>query len=213
MTTIESFTGDVNLRTASAKCFLFHTPRKGGAGVEERHLGIAAKSGQTSSIIRQVSPYPIVTPSVQGYSNEIGGKMVRMTYQVEEGEILKIFVQRRPGADKVPVSACQFLRVREGAALREVEIKLLTDASVNDPFGKVRGRFDLLSLADARALGVSVPAHFERMFGEGSIANTLTFATVAPEKVLVENVIKADGSAITVAQVKRRRTINIHSKK
>lgn len=209
MTTIETLSGDVNLRTGSAKCAVFHSPRTGGKGVEERHLGIAAKSGQTCDIIRTVSPYPVVIPSVQGYSNEIGGKMVRMTYQVEDGEILKIFVQRRPGAGKVPVNACQFIRVRESAALREVEMKLLTDPAVNEPFGKIRGRFDILSLADARALGVSVAAHFEKMFGEGSVANTMTFATIAPESVAVQQVKKADGTAVTVATVKRRRTINI----
>lgn len=209
MTVIETLTGDCNLRTGSAKCFVFHAPRAGGKGAEERHLGLAAKSGQTAEIIRTVSPYPVVIPSVQGYSNEVGGKMVRMTYQVAEGEILKVFVQRRPGAGKVPVNACQFVRVRESAALQEIEMKLLTDASVNEPFGKLRGRFDILTLAEALALGVQVADYCKPMFGEGSVANTMVFNSLAPATASVKTVVKADGSAVIVQTVKRRRTINI----
>lgn len=209
MTTIETLTGDVNLRTGSAKCFVFHTPHAGGKGAEERPLGLAAKSGQTSEVVRAVSPYPTVIPSVSGYSAEVGGKMVRMTYQVADGELIKLFVQRRPGAGKVPVSACQFIRVRESGALREVEMRLLTDACVNEPFGKLRGRFDLLTLAEARAMGATVASHFDSMFGEGSVSNTMSFSTIAAEKASAWSVAKDDGTVVVVAVAKRRRAINI----
>lgn len=209
MITIETLTGSVNLRTGSAKCSLFHTPRAGGKGAEERLLGLAVKSGQTAEICRSVSPYPTVIPAVQGYSNEVGGKMVRMIYQVAEGEILKIFAQRRPGAGKLQVTSCQFLQCRESAALTEVEIKLLTDAEVNEPFGKIRGRFDLITLAEALAQGVKVQDFYQKMFGEGPTSQIFTASVIAPATVQVKKVPKADGTLVNIAIVKRRRTINI----
>jgi hypothetical protein len=208
MTTIETLTGDVNLRTGSAKCFVFHTPRQGGAGVEERHLGLAAKSNQTANVVRTVSPYPTVIPSVQGYSAEIGGKMVRMTYSVEEGEILKLFIQRRPGAGKLPTNACQFVRVREGAALRCVEAKMLTDPMVNEPMSFIRGRFDLLTLEEARALGVKVADGYTRMFHPANVEHVTTVSTVSPEIASASIVQQPSGKpAVVVTEIKRRRKI------
>lgn len=208
MNTIETLTGDVNLRTASAKCYVFHTPRQGGSGVEERHLGIAAKSGQTSNVIRTVSPYPIVIPSVQGYSTEVGGKMVRMSYSVEDGEILKLFIQRRPGAGKLPTSACQFVRVRGSAALRCLEAKLLTDPTVNEPMAFLRGRFDLISLEEARSLGVTVAEGFSRMFLPANVEHVTTVSILSPELASMNVVPQAAGKpAVVVSEVKRRRKI------
>lgn len=206
MNSIETLTGDVNLRDSSAKCFIFHCPRAGGPGAEERHLGIAAKSPQTAEVVATVSPYPIVIPAVQGYSAEVGGKMMRMIYAVADGEVLKVFVNRRAGG--LPVSACQFLRVRSGAALRTLELKLLTDAAVNHPYGMIRGRFDLLTLAEARALGVKVNEQFTKMFGPGAVGHCIVESVVSPELSQVVTVHKTDGTVATVESgPKRRRAI------
>ena len=211
MNTIETLTGDVNLRAASAKCFVFHTPHAGGAGVEERHLGLAAKSNQTSSVVSTVSPYPVVIPSVQGYTQEIGGKMVRMTYAVADGEILKLFAQRRPGEGKMPVAACQFVRVRSSAALRCIEARLLTDAVVNEPLAFIRGRFDLITLEEARALGVKVEGYYDKMFLAGAVDHIMTTAVISPEVAQAQIVKPANGkpAVVVLGEAKRRRKITI----
>jgi hypothetical protein len=207
MTPIETLTGDINLRYGSAKAFVFYSPRAFNAGAAEQHLGIAAKSPQTSSVVRKISPFGIVTPSVSGYAPEVGGKMIRMSYEVANGEVLKVFGQRRAGAGKLTMTACQFLRVRDTAALTEVTVRLLSDPSVTEPFAKVVGRFDLISLEEAKALGVKVLPQFEKMFHQSSVEYLFATRIIDAEKAKVETIQKDDGSTALVTVQKRRRFI------
>lgn len=207
MNPIETLTGDVNLRTASAKAYVFHTPRKGGVGVEERILPVAAKSGQTNSVITPLQSFAQRTPSVQGYSVEVGGSMTAQSFIVAEGEILKFFVNRRPGAGKLPLTACQFIRVRETAALRCIEAKLLTDPKVTQPFAMIRGRFDLLTLEEAVALGVTVNPGFMRQFHPANAGACMTVALMQPEAAKAEVQVLPSGESIVVTQTKRRRQL------
>lgn len=208
MTPIETLTGEINLRYGSAKAFVFHSPRQFvNTGVNEMHLGIAAKSPQTALVVRRISPFPTVTPSVSGYAPEIGGKMTRMTYEVANGEILKVFGQRRAGAGKLTISACQFLRVRDTAALTEVTVRLLSDPNVTEPFAKVIGRFDLITLEEAKSLGIRALLQFEKMFHPTSVEYLFSSRIIAAEKAKVETIQKEDGTAAMVTVQKRRRFI------
>jgi hypothetical protein len=210
MPTIDTLTGEVNLTSASAKAYIFHTPHAGGRGVEERHLGLAAKSPQTSPVIRQVSPFPQCTPSVHGYPKDIGGQMIRMTYDIAEGEILKIFAMRRPGAGKVGVSCAQFIRVREGAALHTIAAKLLTDATVVEPFARFTGRFDLLTLEQAQAFGVVINPKFASMFLPNLVAHVMEVSIDAPAIQQATIRQSAQGGATVVVSIpKRRRSIDL----
>lgn len=209
MNPITTLTGEVNLRTASAKAFVFHCPRAGSKAAEERPLGLAAKSPQSCDVVRAISPFPSVVPSVQGYPPEVGGKMVRMDYEVADGEVVKVFGQRRPGTGKLPVSANLFLRVRAGAALREITVKLLTDACVTEPYAKVRGRFDLLTLDEALELGCKVHPNFRRAFDPAAVAHIMEATVLAPEKAVAQTVVRADGTAAVVIVEKRRRRLNM----
>ena len=209
MNPIETLTGDVNLRYGSAKACIFYSPRLGGAGSVEQHIGIAAQSPQTAHVVKKISSFPTVTPSVAGYSTEIGGKMIRMTYEISNGEILKVFGKRRAGAGKIDFTACQFLRVRETAALTEVTIRLFSDAQVAEPYAKITGRFDLLSLAEAKALGVNVLPQFEKMFSQGVVEDLISSRIIAPAKAKIESITKDDGTTAIVAVDKRRRFIKM----
>lgn len=207
MTPIETLTGEVNLRYGSAKAFVFYSPRIGAAGAAEQHLGIAAKSPQTAHLVRKLSPFPTITPSVSGYAPEVGGKMIRTTYEIANGEVLKVFGQRRAGAGKLTFSACQFLRVRDTAALVELTVRLLSDPIVAEPYAKILGRFDLMTLDEAKSIGVKVLPHFEKMFTQGVVEDLIAAHVIAPEKAKVETVSKDDGTTAMVTVQKRRRFI------
>ncbi len=207
MTPIETLIGEVNLRYGSAKAFVFYSPRIGGAGAAEQHLGIASKSPQTAHLVRKLSPFPTITPSVSGYAPEVGGKMIRTSYEVANGEILKVFGQRRAGAGKLTFSACQFLRVRDTAALVELTVRLLSDPSVVEPYAKIVGRFDLITLDEAKSLGIKVLPHFEKMFSQGVVEDLISIRIIDPEKAKVETVSKDDGTTAMVTVQKRRRFI------
>jgi hypothetical protein len=207
MNPIETLTGEVNLRYGSAKAFVFYSPRAGFAGAKEQHLGIAAKSPQTAHLVRRVSAFPLSVPSVAGYAPEIGGKMTTTAYDVANGEIIKVFGQRRAGANKLTFSACQFLRVRDSAALTEVRVRLLSDPNVVHPYAHIRGRFDLITLEEAKGLGVTVLPHFEKMFSQGVVEDLFSVSVLSPEKAKIQTITKDDGSTAMVATEKRRRFI------
>jgi hypothetical protein len=196
MTPIETLTGEINLRYGSAKAFVFHSPRQFvNTGVNEMHLGIAAKSPQTALVVRRISPFPNITPSVSGYSPEIGGKMTRMTYEVANGEILKVFGQRRAGAGKMTISACQ------------VTVRLLSDPNVTEPFAKVIGRFDLITLEEAKSLGIKTLLQFDKMFHPTSVEYLFSSRIIDAEKAKIETIQKEDGTTALVTVQKRRRFI------
>ncbi len=193
--------GDVNLRSASAKAFIFHTPQN---GAKEQHLSMASK---TTGAVLPVSAYPQIICSVHGHTKEIGGKMVRMTYAVRNGEVLKVFCQRRTGFNKMTLSACQFLRLRSTGPLCELKMRLLTDPLVHEPAATVTGRFDLIDLEKAKSLGIAVLPHFEKMFHQSMVDEVMSLRLLAPELAKCETVIKDDGSETTMLTEKRKRFI------
>lgn len=208
MTTIETLLGNVNLRDGQAKAYCFHCPPE-AQGIEERHLGQAAKSSQTYERVQQVTPFVQAIAAVQGYTVEHGGKTSRVTYQVAEGEIIKVFGQRRAGANKLPVSASMFLRVRDSAALREVRVKFLTDPKIVEPFAFVRGRFDIITVEDAIAAGIKVNPNFIRQFGSGAVSHIMEVIVAAPETATVTQVPLAAGGVKSIVTPIRRRYIKM----
>jgi hypothetical protein len=133
--------------------------------------------------------------------------MIRTSYEVTNGEILKVFGQRRAGAGKLTFSACQFLRVRDTAALVELTVRLLSDPIVAEPYAKIVGRFDLITLDEAKSLGVKVLPHFEKMFSQGVVEDLIVAHVLDPEKAKVETIQKEDGTTALVTVQKRRRFI------
>lgn len=182
---IETNTGTVNLRTSSAKCFVFHVPLIGGAGLAETTLNAASQAAATKKVVAKLSSWGNQVPSVDGYTAEIGGSMVRQSFGIKEGEILKVFSARRP-AGSLPLTSCLLLRVRESAALQTVNVKMLAHPSVVQPLATIRGRFDVLTFDEAIALGARLKSDFQKFFNPAVVEQAMEIETIQAAKANVK---------------------------
>jgi hypothetical protein len=209
--TISTLSGNVNLRKASAKVCIFHCPRAGSVGNMEVFLDKAATSGVTAAVVRR-SGMPHFISAVPGVVPEIGGRMINQSFSIAEGEILKVFVNVRPGWGKLPKTGAVFVRIRAKAALRKLEFPMIKHADVAYQESLVEGRFDVLTLADALALGIKVPNHL-RMFCEDhcvaqlGVKQTVIDAEISAAVQFEQKQIGDGDTVKTIVVRKRRRSI------
>lgn len=214
MPTIQTLTGNINFRDKSAMVCVFHSPRKGGAGNKEVWLDKASKSGVTSSVVRRVGE-PSFTAAIPGTKQDIGGRFVRQTFDLAEGEIIKVFVNVRPGYGRMPRTGNVFLRVRQNAAYRRLRFAMIDHADAAHTSAEIEGTFDVLSLDSLEAAGVHIPTHFrqscslsvmEKILTENTIIHPEISAAVRVRKRVRET---ADGAAVVTFEKKRRRALDI----
>jgi hypothetical protein len=208
MPTILTTTGEVNLRDASAKVCIFHTPKDGSV---ERYLSQAAKSAQH---IQQRGSATFL-PSIQGVLSEIGGRSINAAYAIQNGEVIKVFVKIKYGYGRMDKVGSFFLRAREDAAYRVLTIKTLDMASVLFRSAKIEGCFDLLTLQQGLAEGVKINNTYHRLFNPDNLSSIIETTILQPERtpaVSKEVVTVTDsltGKEVSVVKVKRRRAISL----
>lgn len=214
MPTIQTLTGNVNMRKQSAKIHAFHSPRKGGVGNKEVFLDKASKSGVTSGHIRKVG-VPEFCAAIPGTKQEIGGRFVKQTFDIEEGEILKLFVDVRPGYGNPKRTGSVFIRVRRNAAHRKIRIKMIDHADVAYTHAEVEGCFDVLTLNELDAAGVKVLKGLRHLSSEANLERIISENIViqpevsAPVRVRKRKRVDADGNEQTVFERKKRRSLDI----
>ena len=197
------------MRNSSAKVSLFHSPKGPGT---ERYISQAAK---LKDKIEQRG-MAIFSPSVQGTVQEIGGRCVNATFFIADNEILKVFVKLNPGYGRIEKIANFFIRPREHAAYRVLKINTIDAASVSFKTAKIEGCFDMLTLDEALAEGVSVKREFRRVYDPSIVASVISSNEILqPErqssvkKEVVELVNPTTGESVNVVKLKRRRAISI----
>lgn len=210
---IQTISGEVNVRKMSAKVCLFHAPRKNGPGNSEMFLDKAATHAINGEAVGRLG-FPSFSPSVPGTREEITGRMVRQSFSIEEGEVVKMFCNIRRGWGKMPYTASIFLRVRAEAAYRRVTVKTLEHPDVAFTHAMVEGCFDLLTLEDTLALGVHIPPAFRSMAEHHNTSTVLTEdkiiqaeASSAPRYEERKLVDESTGNVRTLTVRKKRRAI------
>lgn len=208
MPVILTTTGEVNLKDSSAKVSIFYSPKDGST---EKYLSQAAKNKHT--ILQRGSASFL--PAVQGVLAEIGGRSINAAYDIQSGEILKVFVKVRYGYGRMDKVGSFFIRPRTGAAYRALTIKTLDKASVLFTSAKIEGCFDLISLQQALAEGIKIDRNYHRMFQPENLASIISSTILQNETVRAESkeIVKVTnqvtGESVNVVKTKRRRAISL----
>lgn len=178
---VTTTSGNVNLERTSAKVCLFQVPTDAHRrdGKEAHAFLVAREQGGCISTVGS----PRFYEAVSGYRTEFG-KWVMNTLEVEEGVLLKLYMNRKT-QDNVPGrmrSASMLLQSREGAALLRITCTLPQDDRMQLSTVRTEGRFDVLDVRQAEALGAKVPPAFRLSF-EPEAANGMFYVEeIEPER-------------------------------
>lgn len=216
MPTIKTQTGNINRRSSSASVSVFHSPRKGEKKVE-KFINVMAKTANVHSagLVTSIGSAQFAA-AIPGVKPEIGGRFVTASYEIAEGEILKIHVNVRPGYGTMEKCAAFYIRMRDEAAYRVVTIPLLTGNDLSYEEAKIEGNFDMLTVEQARAEGVLVKKKFEhlseavaveRVIGENTVVVEERSAQTVKEVKEVTN--QQTGEVVTFVRRKRRRALEL----
>lgn len=177
MPLISVTSGKENFPESATKVFVFAvaTARHPMDNGTEVFLDVAARLGY--GIERQGRPNR--TPAASGYREDLGSWTVGQ-YHVQENTLIKVHANRSVRGRRS--SANVFLQVRERAALRRVTVQLSGDHRADrSAVHAVEGRFDVLTVAQVRALQARAPEqalHFAQPAYTGPM---FTITELAPE--------------------------------
>lgn len=207
--------GNENFQNSSAKYQMFACRSSEHVDIEpaQKHLWMAAKDG--NAIIRRHGGINKV-PAAPGYKEELG-KWSTCQYDVPEGLVIKLY-----GMRKLPemvsgrhMTASMFLQSREEAALIRVTALLTGDGRAGQSeISMFEGRADLITLQDARDLGVSIQAHHASQF-EDYNQDTLFRIEMLSEMISARPTVQANvvqntqGESVRVVTPRRTRAIQV----
>jgi hypothetical protein len=156
-------------------------------GAKELQIGIASQNDEFD-VKLQAGQYA-KHPALKGMPAEIGGHVVTASYHLSEGTLFKLHASVKPMQGFPKVASAMF-RVREKGPLTKIVLPLLnTPQSVFSQL-VTQGRFERISLDEAKAFGYRGISSFEKFFNEDAIEDTFDFEIldegVAAPKVTVE---------------------------
>lgn len=217
MPTIQTTTGNVVLHNGSARCLVFHCPRPGGKGGDGEHvLEAAAMHARIGTAVKRISGWSSDVPAVNGYNFEMGGRIRRSSFDVAEGEIIKIVAQRRaPGnpasaavAMSTNITANRFYRVRTGAAVIKLFVKMLNDFRCPCAEAEISGPLEALTLEQALVLGVHVRPEFRKQFDPRLCAFLMREEVLQPAEQVCTTVQTKTGVEVVLVPTRKRRLID-----
>ncbi len=181
---IETCTGNENFTHSSAKVFVLHQPSDAFPAANTAHLFVLGKE-QDATVTNVSTRFVEAAPGLI----EDFGKWALSRFEIPEGMILKVYGQRKMGGVSGPgrhSGAAMLIRLRSDAALRMICMSLTGDSRAHfSSIHPVVGKFDVLSVAQAHALGVSV----DRMRSQLSVANVeAVFALETLEEELAPSI-------------------------
>lgn len=178
---IEFQSGDINAEEGSGKLHVFHSPIGGSvrAGGKETFLAAAIQEcpvlGKRGAVTR--------FPSRKNIQEEIGGKVFHSSYTIAEGEVLKIFGQGRAGGwNAVLRTAVVYIRLRRTGPFHRLKCTVpsaVPDAALRE--WNVTGRFDILEMECAEALGVKVLPGCRGQGTKAAVTSLFQVEVLAPE--------------------------------
>ena len=218
-------TGSVNLRKGSAKFILWHAPRTGVAS-QEKYLGAAARDPSCVEVQSRsgwTNPRPSLLDlmpdgSTRPVSIEVGGSMKAETVEIANGGIIKVFakvhapwsadanpVALRSHATQLGLTAMQYYRVREGAAVVTLKIKMLNDPRCPYPFATVTGPLEPLTLDEAITAGVAPPLPQYRRFYHPALTDWLITSETLQRATTTMQTVQTEAGPVEVVQAAGRR--------
>lgn len=207
MSLFDCVNGTENLTTAHTKLHVFHVPKDGSA---EDYLGNVAKTRPV--LVRKSGPMT----SEEALRRPIGsssGRWVIQTYDIADGEILKIFASQHKGFGFSQIAASQYVRIDSEAPLWTIRVKLLNVVETNVPYHDLRGRFHLLELDELRDMGILINPMF--MAQHLAPAHTALFekTMTEPSKVVrplrMKRTVTIGGETTTVTSTEPRRVFGL----
>tara|TARA_R110000803_G_scaffold57589_1_gene115527 strand:+ start:755 stop:1390 length:636 start_codon:yes stop_codon:yes gene_type:complete len=203
--------GDENNRESESKLSFFVWN-----GTHEKQVGLASKD--ESFDVQLVKGTYMKHPATSDMTIEMGGGIVTATFAVPEGTLFKVHAKIE-GVGRIPKVASCMLQARSDGALTR-----MTFDNINAPNSNFRtientGKFERLSLSEAKVYGYQAKPVFEKFFNEDLIDDTLHFDILAkgqaarPELNIVEYTDKKTGETSVRAQVVERRKIILRRKK
>jgi len=192
MPLLKTTSGNVVLRNQSGQVRVFHCPQRGGKGTTESFLDAASKAGTTASVVRRVGSMSL-SPSVPGLNPKIVGQFCQQLFDIEEGEIVKVFVDCRNNYGKRPTRASIYLRLRATAATRLIRFKVTDHPSSAFQHGEIEGNFDILTLNEVEAAGVKVLAQFRSFCSDAVVQRAISEQIeISPEVTPAQRVTKVE---------------------
>lgn len=206
---IATCTGSENFETGSAKSHLFLVPDR--PGDKEVHIGVAAKNGKGN--VRTIGAGGRVGAS-RTIRQEIAGTWSNTNYDVPEGRVLKLFGTRSGGWGSVRVQANLLLRLRATAPLYRVGAILTGHPSATYNRAVTEGRFDILGLDEALALGVPIPTTFRHSFEDVMTRRMFEIVQVERESAAAPQVVttvveNSQGEQVAVTVRRRGRALDL----
>ena len=107
------------------------------------------------------------------------GKWLTSSYDIRDGEVLKVFGQRHSGRQAPDIKAAFFIMPRANAALQHVAMGLSNVGAMRSAF--VRGRFDIIDIERAARLGAVVAPHFGAIHDAVPVSRLFRFEQIEPE--------------------------------
>jgi len=217
MAIIRCISGSESFATGTTKFYisLAHTEQDPLPDRKMVYLSQAAKAGLNIAESGRVNIHPASTTGLREQGNWFDNN-----FNVRDGLVLKLYAhsERRIGgrnSNQLQVTkAVMFIRAREDAAARRITLERIPDRLATSTAVLVEGRFDILSLRQAGALGVPLSNNDLLMSGIDRVRSVLTHEELSParasiEKTVVERVETGDGNEVTVKSKRRSRAINL----
>ncbi len=208
---LEAMYGTETFDTGNAKVSIFAVPcRVYNSFDREIHVEVAAKKSDIP--VRIQSKGNLINPYAEVYRNDLGG-WTQAVFHVEEGMIFKIFAHRAGLHGQRVVNAAQFIRIRAGAAYREMKIKLTGSPKARFEHATIKGCFDMITLEDAERRGVKVPSHFRTFFQPTEVARVMNSIILRGETetptLVREKIVRRGGEEIVIQKTRRARAISL----
>jgi hypothetical protein len=179
-------------------------------GITEKQIGVASRDNEFP-VSLQAGQYS-KNPAISGMSSEVGGYVVSAAFNVTEGTIIKLHANVRK-YQGLPKCASVLLRAREEGPLTELKLNLIDAPNSNFKQLVSQGRFERITLDEAKAFGYHCAPAFEKFFNEDAIDDAFEFKILdagksKPEFTLEEyQDTKTGEKIIRKKPVERRRII------
>lgn len=205
MPIITMTTGREQFPGRSAQVNVTYIPGNKFGGREESML-LASRGAVGGLTIRRTSHS--ATPAGIGMKPSVVGEWETATYDVPEGVTLKLWAQQQIGVANM---ALALLEVRAKAPLYRISVDLTGYVRASTPVAHIEGRFDILTLEQARAAGIIPTPMITKFLTTESkpwFRITQTEPEIEPKAIRRARVVEnLDGSKVVVTERRSRRRL------
>jgi len=173
-------------------------------GVAEKQIGVASRDDEYP-VTLQPGQYS-KNPACKDMTAEVGGYVVSAAFNVTEGTIIKLHANVRC-YQGIPRCASVLLRVREEGPLTEVKLKMINAPNSNFAELTSQGRFERITLDEAKAFGYRCAPAFEKFFNEDAVDDCFDFKVIDAGKPKPELTFEEYEDTETGEKIIRKKTV------